>query len=89
MTPSRPRTTRRRRLLLRLPLAACGGGFSFERQTMNNPEFWTKLGKAVIAVGTVVGIQIDPAHLAEIYQGAMGLLAVLYTIDSWRKSRKG
>ena len=29
MTPSRPRTTRRRRLLLRLPLAACGGGFLF------------------------------------------------------------
>ena len=55
---------------------------------MNNPEFWTKLGKAIVAVGTVVGIQIDPAHLAEIYQGAMGLLAVLYTIDSWRKSRK-
>ena len=29
MTPSHPRTTRRRRLLLRLPLAACGGGFLF------------------------------------------------------------
>ena len=56
---------------------------------MNNPEFWTKLGKAIISAGAVVGIYIDPAHLAAIYQGAMGLLAVLYTIDSWRKSRKG
>ena len=78
--------------------AASSSGFHWQRagvafllrgRDMNNPEFWTKLGKAIIAVGTVVGIQIDPAHLAEIYQGAMGLLAVLYTIDSWRKSRKG
>ena len=89
MTPSHPRTTRRRRLLLRLPLAACGGGFSFERQTMNNPEFWTKLGKAIVTVAALAGVQIDPANLVLIYKGALAALTVLYSFDVFGKFRKG
>ena len=54
---------------------------------MNNPEFWTKLGKAIIAVGAVAGIQIDPDQLELIAQGAGSLLAILYAIEARLKAK--
>ena len=56
---------------------------------MNNPEFWTKLGKAIVTVAALAGVQIDPANLVLIYKGALAALTVLYSFDVFCKFRKG
>lgn len=55
---------------------------------MNNPEFWTKLGKAIVSAGAVFGVYIDPAHLAAIYQGAAAILAIIYAVEVRYKAKK-
>jgi hypothetical protein len=53
-----------------------------------NVEMWTKIGKAVIAVAAVAGIQIEPDQLEVIAQGAGAVLAILYAIEARYKSSK-
>ena len=53
-----------------------------------NVEMWTKIGKAVIAVGAVAGIQIEPDQLELIAQGAGAVLAVLYAVEAKYKAAK-
>ena len=53
-----------------------------------NVEMWTKIGKAVIAVAAVAGIQIEPDQLEVIAQGAGSVLAVLYAVEAKYKAAK-
>ena len=53
-----------------------------------NIEMWTKIGKAVIAVAAVAGIQIEPDQLEVIAQGAGAVLAILYAIEAKYKAAK-
>ena len=78
--------------------AASSSGFHWQRagvafllrgRDMNNPEFWTKLGKAIVTVAALAGVQIDPANLVLIYKGALAALTVLYSFDVFGKFRKG
>ena len=55
---------------------------------MMNVEMWTKIGKAVIAVAAVAGIQIEPDQLELIAQGAGAVLAVLYAVEAKYKAAK-
>ena len=56
---------------------------------MNNPEFWSKLGKAIVTVAALAGVQIDPESLVAIYKGVLAFLTVLYSFDVFTKFRKG
>jgi hypothetical protein len=56
---------------------------------MLNAEMWAKVAKAVIAVGAVAGIQIEPDQLELIAQGAGSVLAIIYAIEARLKAAKG
>ena len=56
---------------------------------MLNAEMWAKVTKAVIAVGAVAGIQIEPDQLELIAQGAGSVLAIVYAIEARLKAGKG
>ena len=56
---------------------------------MNNPEFWTKLGNAIVTVAALAGVQVSPDDLVLIYKGALAALTVLYSFDVFGKFRKG
>ena len=53
-----------------------------------NVEMWTKIGKAVIAVAAVAGIQIEPDQLELIAKGAGSVLAALYAVEAKYKAAK-
>lgn len=53
-----------------------------------NVEMWTKIGKVVIAVAAVAGIQIEPDQLELIAQVAGAVLAVLYAVEAKYKAAK-
>ena len=54
-----------------------------------NGEMWAKIAKAVIAVGAVAGIQIEPDQLEMIAQGAGSVLAIIYAVEARIKAGKG
>ena len=54
-----------------------------------NGAMWAKIAKAVIAVGAVAGIQIEPDQLELIAQGAGSVLAIIYAIEARLKAGKG
>ena len=54
---------------------------------MLNAAMWAKIAKAIIAVGAVAGIQIEPDQLELIAQGAGSLLAILYAIEARLKAK--
>ena len=56
---------------------------------MLNAEMWAKIAKAVVAVGAVAGIQIEPDQLELIAQGAGSVLAIVYAVEARIKASKG
>ena len=56
---------------------------------MLNAEMWAKIAKAIIAVGAVAGIQIEPEQLELIAQGAGSVLAIIYAVEARIKAGKG
>lgn len=60
-----------------------------EREDTMNGAMWAKIAKAVIAVGAVAGIQIEPDQLELIAQGAGSVLAIIYAIEARLKSGRG
>ena len=54
-----------------------------------NGAMWAKIAKAIIAVGAVAGIQIEPDQLELIAQGAGSVLAIIYAIEARLKAGKG
>ena len=62
--------------------------FNLREDTMNG-AMWAKIAKAIIAVGAVAGIQIEPDQLELIAQGAGSVLAIIYAIEARLKSGNG
>ena len=56
---------------------------------MLNAEMWAKIAKAIIAVGAVAGLQIEPEQLELIAQGAGSVLAIIYAVEARLKAAKG
>lgn len=54
-----------------------------------NGAMWAKIAKAIIAVGAVAGIQIEPDQIELIAQGAGSVLAIIYAIEARIKATKG
>ena len=54
-----------------------------------NGAMWAKIAKAIIAVGAVAGIQIEPDQLELIAQGAGSVLAIVYAVEARIKARRG